>query len=136
MKKYSLEEVITDVVSFERIEIAGTSVAPNSFFSKLYSDFYELPLEGTRTVDDFKLRFNNYVTACKIISTDQEPTPGKEFSLYRYELKDGFPDKAFLIAETDNLEEILNILDRENINKAMVYIHKSKEYFYTDRQTH
>lgn len=46
MKKYTLEEVIYNIIGFERIEIAGTSVAPNSFFSKLCSDFYELPYQG------------------------------------------------------------------------------------------
>jgi hypothetical protein len=134
MRTYTLEEVSRDIYNFEGLEITNTSTG--SHFSKLYSDFYELPLDRSKTVDDFKLRFFQYASACRVIDVDKKPTPGKKVSIYRYELKDGFPNKGYLVDELDDHTKTFEVLDRENINQAMIYIHESAEYFFINRQTH
>lgn len=57
-KIYSKKEIEDDIFNFEKVKI---SLKVECVANKLYSEFYESPMDGDSTVDELKKRIDEYL---------------------------------------------------------------------------
>lgn len=82
MRLYTVNEIIEDIYQFEDIRVRLELEPKESYFFKLYSEYYSIKTSGSATIEEFNAKLDRYIDHCSISGVDQYPTGSHRFTLY------------------------------------------------------
>ena len=111
-------------------------------FLKLYSEFYDQPLKGSRTVNDLTKRIGEFLETNNVILPPCDVFPDEKSKFWIYKAKGYNPKELMLgmtlINTTNSEEEIIEIVSSELDESAVVCVVSTQtcEITYIEKTLH
>lgn len=115
MRLYTVNEVIEDIYQFESIRVRLELEPKESYFFKLYSEYYLVKTSGSATIEEFNAKLDRYIDHCSIGTVNQYPTGTHRFTIYS---EDG--NTLNRVAEYTSPEEELLTYNKISLSKGKI----------------
>jgi hypothetical protein len=115
MKLHTFDDVVEDIKRFEQVTCQFADAIQRARFLKLYSEFYDKPVNGEMTVDSFNKRVHEFIHADNVMlpSCDIFPDTKSKFWAYKAKLSETgtllVDEDMSLLGTSDSEEEVRDI---------------------------